>query len=149
MLSLRAVLCLFLLTACAASQSTAPDTPWRAELATSGGFSGRGLGNLSIDSDRKLTLTTMTSKSCTFDATAEELATFGRLVGTANAEGWAASYAPENECCDRIEYLLTVDEAGKVGKTRWIDDPKPLPADVTALAQAFAKLRETYAPRCR
>ncbi|HEX7155072.1 MAG TPA: hypothetical protein VF618_26590 [Thermoanaerobaculia bacterium] len=151
MLSLRAFFSIVIFsTACAASQPAAPATPWRVELTTSGGITGRGTGNVTVHSDRKLELTNMAGKSCTFEATEEELATFTRLVGAARPDKWEASYAPENECCDRIEWTLTLDEAGKVGKTRWIDDPgKPLPADVEALAAAFRKARETYHSQCR
>lgn len=151
MLSLRVIsFAVVFSTACAASQSNRPATPWHVTMETSGGITGGGVGNLTIHSDRKLEVTTMARRSCSFEATEEELATFTRLVADARPEQWEASYAPENECCDRIDWRLTIDEAGKTATTRWIDDPgKPLPRDVEALGAAFRALRERYHQQCR
>lgn len=147
------LLMLVTITSCAASQSAAPKTPWKISLDTSGGMAGRGAGNFSIDSDGNVAVTTMTRKRCTFKATDEELRHFTELLANAKPNTWKASYAPENRCCDRFEYALTIDEAGTVTKTEWIDDPLPMPKDLAGIADAMTRsatsLRAVYLPRCQ
>ena len=145
-------LAVLLLMSCAASQSSAPVTPWRIEVTSAGGFTGRGTGNWSIGSDGKIAVTSAGGKSCTFEATAGELARFETLLANARPETWKASYAPEDRCCDRIEYTLTVDQGGVQRKTEWIDDPLPMPRDLLAIVDAIIgdapSLRMTYADKC-
>jgi hypothetical protein len=138
MLSRIAALAVILLAACAATQSK-PQTPWRVELATSGGIAGRGLGNVTVDSDGNVSVTTMTRKSCTAHATAQELSRIETLLAGSHAERWG-SYFPENKCCDRIEYRLTYAEHA----AEWIDDGPPRPEDVVKLAEALTALRTKY-----
>ncbi|HEX2060401.1 MAG TPA: hypothetical protein VHK90_06645 [Thermoanaerobaculia bacterium] len=141
-----------MLAACAASHSR-PKTPWRLELVSSGGFAGRGNGNYAIDSDANIRYETMQGKQCTFEATDAELARFTELLGNAKPETWKESYVPENSCCDRFEYELTVDEAGTKRTVRWIDDPLPMPPDLDAIADAIVggadSIRVRYSERCR
>jgi len=145
-------LAMVLLMSCAASQ-THSDGPWRIEVTTSGGLVGRGAGNYAVDSDGKISLTTTAGRSCTFQATAGELARLNKLVGAARPDAWKDSYAPENRCCDRFEYNLTLDRAGVQRTTEWIDDPLPMPADLQAIADAIVggpgSLRVDYGPRCQ
>lgn len=141
-----------LLMSCAASQ-TQTEGPWRIEVTTSGGFAGRGAGNYTVDSDGKLTVKTMNGESCSYELKADELARFAKLVGAAKPDAWKESYAPENRCCDRIEYNLTLDRNGSKRATEWIDDPLPMPADLQALADAIVgpppSLRINYGNPCR
>ncbi|HEX7831792.1 MAG TPA: hypothetical protein VF787_19205 [Thermoanaerobaculia bacterium] len=147
------LLMLMTFASCAASQSTTPVTPWKLELTTAGGFSGRGNGAYTIDSSGNITIKTIGGKSCSFTATADELRRFNELLAKAKPREWKASYAPEDRCCDRIEYTLTLDQAGTVTKTEWIDDPLPMPADLTAIAEAInggaTSLRVVYVPQCK
>lgn len=144
-MKLSAFLMLILsLTSCAASQSTAPATPWKLELTTSGGITGRGNGSVSLDSAGALAITTIANKSCSFDASADELRRFTELLAAAHPERWNESYAPENKCCDRIEYTLRYDAAGKMTETSWIDDPLPMPADLTAVTEALSALKNGH-----
>ncbi|HYH06963.1 MAG TPA: hypothetical protein VEK11_07860 [Thermoanaerobaculia bacterium] len=145
-------LTMMILTACAASH-TKPKTPWRIDLVTSGGFAGKGNGNYAISSDGKITITSMGGKVCTFDAAADELAKFETLVANAKPADWKESYIPENPCCDRFQYDLTLDQDGAKRVTRWVDDPDPMPQDLAAIAAALTgpdgSLRVRYQERCR
>jgi len=141
------------LTMCAASHSK-PQTPWRVEIATSGGIAGRGMGTFAIASDGTVSVKTMTGTTCSNRATDDEIARIEELLAAARPEQWSASYAPENRCCDRFEYTLTIEEADRKTTTEWIDDPLPMPADLTALADAIvgggeASLRRKYGELCR
>jgi hypothetical protein len=138
------LLMLMTLTSCAASQSAAPPTPWKLSLTTSGGFAGRGNGSVSLDSSGAIAVTTIANKSCTFTASADELQQFTNLLAAARPDAWKASYAPENKCCDRIEYTLTYDAAGKVTETSWIDDPLPMPGDLVAVSEALSALKNAH-----
>ncbi len=129
-------------------------TPWRVEIATSGGIAGKGLGKFAIASDGTVSVTTMTGRSCSYRATEDELARFDELLAAATPEKWRDSYAPENRCCDRIEYMLTFDEADQKFATEWIDDPLPMPEDLVAISDAVVgasetSLRRRYGELCR
>jgi hypothetical protein len=147
-LSAAAVL---LLVACAASQSTAMK-PWRIDVTTSGGITGRGNGGWGIDSDGKVSARTMSGRSCTFEATAEERQRFDTLLANARPDTWKDSYVPEDNCCDRIEYRMTVVRGGEERKIVWIDDPLPMPKDLEAIASAVTgtapSLRTEYGGKC-
>ena len=156
-------LAVLLFVSCAASQggeaerekgeaSSQAAAPWRIEVTSSGGITGRGAGNYSIASDGKITLRSMTGKNCTFQATPAELARFEQLVANARPNAWSASYKPENSCCDRFEYELTLDRAGAQRKTDWVDDPAPMPRDLAAITEAITggpgSLRVVYGEKC-
>jgi hypothetical protein len=152
MLSFRTIFpALLLATACAASRNELPE-PWRVEVRTEGGFAGRGIGTFAIGSNGTVEVTTMQGKRCTFQASEEERRRFRELLTNARPEQWSASYVPPDPCCDRIEYTLTL-EAGANRTTTWIDQPLPMPADLTAVAEAIVggaeSLRVTYDPRCQ
>ena len=141
-----------LVMSCAAAQSK-PAEPWRVEVRTEGGIAGKGIGSYAVSSDGTISVVSMARVACTFRATDEELDRIRTLLANAHPETWRASYAPEDRCCDRIEYTLTVDQAGTVHTTEWIDDALPMPKDLSALAGAMTgpkpSLRDTYSARCR
>ena len=128
-MKLSALAMILMMTSCAASQSHS-EGPWRIAVTSSGGLMGKGAGNYAIDSDGKIEVTTIGGKTCTYQATAEELARFRKLIDQARPDTWKESYAPENRCCDRFEYNLTLDRAGSERTTEWIDDPLPMPKDI-------------------
>ncbi len=147
---LSAFLLTLLGTGCAASQ-TAPQRPWRIEVTTSGGITGRGAGDYSIASDGKATAKLFDGRTCTFDAPVDRIEA---LLADARPGEWKESYVPENDCCDRISYRLVYDEAGRMTATSWIDDPLPMPADLIALSGAIiggeaTSIRMLAAERCR
>jgi hypothetical protein len=148
----RIFLSLMIVVACTAARS-AQERPWRIEVTTSGGLAGRGIGTFAIDSDGKIAIRRMNGEPCSYDASKEELARIERLLGDATPDRWRESYLPENTCCDRIEYAMTIDEAGEIASTRWLDAPPPMPQDLTALANAIVggekSIRAESAERCR
>ncbi|HVG23742.1 MAG TPA: hypothetical protein VND45_06275 [Thermoanaerobaculia bacterium] len=131
----RICLSMMIVAACAAARS-APERPWKVELTSSGGITGRGSGSAAVDSEGKIV-----TDRCSYEASPEELQRIETLLAQAHPERWRESYVPEKNCCDRVEYALTVDEAGKVKTTRWIDGPEELPRDLRALAEAMTPLR--------
>ena len=134
------LLVLLILFGCAAAPVK---RPWKLELVTSGGFTGRGSGAITIESSGAMHLKTASGKECTVTATADELKRYESLLGAAQPEKWKPSYAPENRCCDRIEYDLTLTIADKTYKTEWISAPLPMPEDLTAIGDALgATMRE-------
>lgn len=146
------MMAMMLFAACAASHSK-PSQPWRIDIVTAGGFAGRGTGSFAIASDGTITITSMGGRSCTFQATGEELQRFETLLGNAQPEKWKDSYVPENPCCDRFEYKMTVDEAGVKRETQWVDDPDPMPNDLAAIVEAMVggekSLRVQYGSQCQ
>ena len=143
---------MMLMLSCAAS-SSAPREPWSIAVTSSGGLAGRGAGSYSIDSAGEVAVTSMSGKSCTFRATDAELARFRELLTNAQPERWKDSYVPEESCCDRFQYEMTIDEAGAKTVVTWIDDPEPMPEDLAALTNAMTgappSLRVTYGGQCR
>lgn len=138
---------LLALTSCAAANR--PLAPWKIELTTSGGIAGKGTGSYTIDSDGAITVTTMTGTQCTYKATDQELRTLTELLTDARPTTWKSSYSPENICCDRITYSLRVTAAGATKPVSWIDDPLPMPHDLSALADAVRAQLHASAERCR
>ena len=150
-MKLSIITTMMLMLSCAASRTT-PAEPWSISVTSSGGLAGKGAGSYSIDSAGDIHVTSMTGKRCSFRATDEELARFRELLMNARPESWKESYVPKESCCDRFEYEMTIDEAGKKRTVRWIDDPDPMPADLAALTNAMVgpppSLRVTYGGQC-
>jgi hypothetical protein len=150
-MKLSVIAMMVMMMSCAASQ-TAPAEPWSVEVTSSGGLAGKGAGSYAIRSNGEVTVTSMMGRTCTFQATEAELARFRELLTNAKPESWAGSYIPEESCCDRFEYELTLNEAGKTRKVTWIDDPAPMPKDLEALTNAMVgppeSLRVTYGGKC-
>lgn len=151
-MKLSTITMMLLILSCAASR-TAPAEPWSVEVTSSGGIAGRGAGSFAIDSTGRVSVTTMTRKSCTFQATDEEMNRFRELVANARPDAWSESYVPKDSCCDRFEYELTLDLAGTKKTVKWIDDPAPMPKDLAALTSAMVgtppSLRVTYGAKCQ
>jgi hypothetical protein len=146
------MMAMMVFAACAASHSK-PSQPWRIEIVTAGGFAGKGAGNFAISSDGNIAVTAMGGRSCTYKATDEELRRFETLLGNAHPEKWKESYVPENPCCDRFEYKMTLDEGDVKRETQWVDDPDPMPQDLAAIVEAMVggekSLRVQYGSQCR
>ena len=136
-----ALITLMILFGCALT----PRRPWKLELTTSGGFTGRGNGAIAIGSDGALVVRAPGGGAeCSFTATADELKRFESLIANARPEKWRDTYAPENKCCDRIEYVLTLTIAKKTYTTNWIDAPLPMPKDLSALAAALQQSKQEH-----
>jgi hypothetical protein len=143
---------MLLMWSCAAAR-TRPVEPWSVSVTSSGGLAGKGAGSYSINSNREVSVTTMTGKTCSFPASDATMAQFNAILTKAKPEAWGTSYIPEDACCDRFEYELTLDEAGTKHTVKWIDDPLAMPADLKALTDAMVggdpSLRVTYGAMCR
>ena len=152
-MKLSVMIAMMLTTLSCAATRTQPIEPWSIDVTSSGGLAGKGAGSYAIDSAGKISVTTMTGKSCTFQATDEERSRFRELLTNARPDTWSASYIPEDPCCDRFEYELTLDEAGVKHTVKWIDDPLPMPRDLEALTNAMVgpppSLRVTYGAQCQ
>jgi len=146
------ILGMVLVMSCAAAQSK-PAGPWRIEVRTEGGIAGKGVGTYAISSDGAISVVSMSGMKCSYRATPEELERIGLLLGAAHPETWKASYAPEDRCCDRIQYTMTVEQDGDTRTTEWIDDPLPMPKDLRDLSAAMMgpapSIRDSYSARCR
>lgn len=147
------LLTVVLVSGCTATYA-APTRPWRVEVATDGGFTGRGIGTYALDSDATATARLMNGKGCTFTLSADELANFESILANARPDRWKESYVTESTCCDRILYELTWDDADGERSTRWIDAPLPMPDDLVALSNAIVggdatSIRMLAAERCK
>lgn len=150
MLSSRVIFLLVLLLGCTASQSAPAEDvvePWRLDLSSSGGIHGRGAGTFALHSDGAVAVTTMAGQKCEARADAATMRRFAEALAQAKPDRWAASYKPENCCCDRYEWVLTFEQAGKKWETNWVEEPKPMPKDLQAIVEAFRLLRTDY--ECR
>lgn len=141
MLSPHSLLALLMFAACAGSATTQADAPWRLELTSSGGITGRGLGALTIDSKGAVVLKTVRGKTCELRESDDALRRLAAEVQAATPERWAESYVPENNCCDRVEWTLVFERGATKRETRWIDDPKPMPRDLAAIVRTLDSLR--------
>lgn len=144
MFSRRSLFAVLLLVACAGSTAKPADGPWRLQLTSSGGITGRGHGALTIDSKGTVVVKTMTGKTCELRESDEALAKLAAEVHAATPDRWAASYVPENNCCDRIQWVLTFERGGEKRETEWIDDPKPMPKDLAAIVRTLAAMRAKH-----
>lgn len=143
---------MLMMLSCAATR-TSPVEPWSVSVTSSGGLAGRGAGSYSINSAGEVTVTTITGKNCVMHASEETMSQFRTLLTNARPNAWSESYIPEESCCDRFEYQLTLDEAGTKHTVKWIDDPAPMPKDLAALTNAMVggdpSLRVTYGEKCK
>ena len=146
MLSRSSVLTFLLAIACAASPAKVT-RPWRVEFLTSGGLSGRGVGNVTLDSDGKLEITTITRKACSYEVSDAAVDEIEALLAESRPHKWG-SYVPESRCCDRVEYSLVYADSRGENRAVWIDNPLPLPEDVVKLSKAMAALRNKYSAEC-
>jgi hypothetical protein len=146
------LLSVILIVGCAASNAS-PAEPWRIEVTSSGGLAGRGAGDYAVASDGTVTAKLFNGRACTFQLTPTELGHIRTLLARTKRKQWKESYIPEESCCDRFTYVLTVDEAGAVTTTKWIDSPLPMPPDLEALADAMVggakSIRVISADRCQ
>jgi len=141
-----------MLFACAATRSK-PMGPWTIEVTSSGGLAGRGAGSYTVDSTGNVSVVTMARKSCTFRATDADVDRIASLLAEAKPESWSPSYKPKDLCCDRFEYTMTITEGESKRTVEWIDDPPPMPADLTAIIAAMMggeeSVRVKYGAQCR
>ena len=128
---------------------------WTIEIETSGGFSGRGTGGVSLSSDGRAQASTETL-TCQGRLTTAELKTIGRLIGRARPEKWRPSYTrPDNPHgrADQFRYTLSlsVSTEGNLKRyeTFWYDETGgELPSDLRSLGEAVWAARERIIASC-
>ena len=136
MLSLRSLLLLTVFAACSAKPVT---QPWKLELTSSGGFTGRGVGSFTLDSTGAAVTTTLDGRTCTLrvpDATVQKIAS-----ALATRTRWTESYMPKNQCCDRVTWTMKIDVGGVPRTLRWMERSKDMPRELNAAIEVLEKLR--------
>jgi hypothetical protein len=92
---------------------------WRVAIATDGGFTGRGIGGVTIE------------------GAANHDAALARAVAGARPEQWKREYLkPGNPhgYADQVHYTLTLTRDGRASTTSWYDDAREqLPPDLSVL----------------
>lgn len=133
-------------------KSTVP-ARWSLELMTSGGFTGRGLGNVKIESRGPVTATDMTRRTCEGTMLGLEKEQIEKFVAAAAAEEWKGSYArPENPygAADQVSYSMTLEATDAQPKTTsWFDENiSSLPPNLTKLRDAAWAIRKRVMDEC-
>jgi hypothetical protein len=118
--------------------------PWKLELKTSGGFTGRGAGSVTIESNGNVHVRSLVNGECNLNASDAELKRLETLLAAARPDRWRPSYAPENRCCDRLNYDFTLTFGEKKDEkkyvTEWISAPLPMPKDLAELSDAVLQI---------
>ncbi len=131
----------------------AADEPgWRIEVTTSGGFTGRGTGGITVSSDGALAI----RSDCTLHLVESDLHDVRALVEKAKPQEWKPSYVKPtnpNGCCDMVKTTLTMTRGGARWTSTWFDDHLPMPPDLEAIVSALfdpgsKSLRSRYKPQC-
>jgi hypothetical protein len=124
---------------------------WKIEITTTGGFTGRGAGSMTVAADGNIVV----RPGCKLRLSAEDLKKLGELIEKAKPQEWKASYAVPanpNGCCDMIGYTLTMTRAGTRRTATWYDDHLPFPPDLDAIVSALwgapAAMRSRYKTQC-
>jgi hypothetical protein len=156
MSALRLLCCLLLM-------ATAPQpVTFVLELDTSGGFTGRGRGGVTIGSDGTVRAsrvggTNREASACRGQLGADEISSLQKAVAGATQQPWPASFAPAGDmgCCDRMKWTLRVDaradgNRAETFSTSWYDgNEQHMPKELTAVRDgALAALKQTLAT-CR
>ena len=118
--------------------------PWKLELTTSGGFTGQGSGAITVDSAGAIHVKQPFHGECDARATAAEVAGFEALLKDARPAKWRESYMPENQCCDRVSFHLTLTIADRSWTTEWMS-PEPMPKDLAAIGDELVKTMQAHA----
>ena len=118
--------------------------PWRVEVATHGGLSGRGAGGVKIHSSGDVEVFTPSGKRCEVRLERAAVAKVERALERARPERWRPRYfVPDNPtgCCDQVSTTLAVVRAeGGVERqivTGWYDESRQLvPNDAVRVYEA-------------
>lgn len=124
---------------------------WALAITSSGGFIGRGAGNLSIDSDGVVRRWGQLPTVGTGNAQAVALQPLATAIAAARLDAWHACYVrPANPdgCCDLFSYTLTLrrrvaDQTDETYQFYWYSDSaERLPLDARAIVDAARKLAD-------
>ncbi|MGE0128401.1 MAG: hypothetical protein AB7U82_10005 [Blastocatellales bacterium] len=131
-------------------------TGWKLEIETSGGFSGKGVGGISVGSDGKFSASSEIRRACEDKLSSDEIKAMEKLISQAKPDKWRKSYArPGNPhgYADQFIYTLkiSVDKAGgsRSYETSWYDETRDvLPSDLDSLVKELWKLRDRAVAKC-
>ncbi|MCG3163735.1 MAG: hypothetical protein JMDDDDMK_05180 [Acidobacteria bacterium] len=131
-------------------------TSWTIEIETSGGFSGKGVGGVSVGSDGQVSASSEARRACKSDASSEEIKAIEKLISQSKPGKWRKSYArPGNPrgYADQFSYTLkiSVDKPGgsQSYETSWYDETKDsLPSDLDSLVKELWKVRDRVVAKC-
>jgi hypothetical protein len=130
----------------AARQLPAGANAFVIDLDTSGGFTGRGLGGVTIDSEGQvrgsgLGGTNRQSSKCRTQLPEEDLKSLRVALEAARVQPWPETFAPAGDdgCCDRHRWTLRLEQRlangqARTAKTMWYDaNESRLPNEVTVM----------------
>lgn len=132
-----------------------PRASWKIEIETSGGLTGRGIGNTHVNSDGRAHITGETG-DCERKLVALRLKPVSRAVTVAMPARWRKSYLrPDNPrgAADQIRYALRLTlrtgKRAKVYETFWFDETQErLPSDLRLLVEALNASRDELLAGC-
>lgn len=144
----RMIVLLLVAVALATAPTAGAAAPWRVEVATHGGLSGRGAGAVKVRSNGDLEVVTPEGKRCEVRLERAALAKVEQSVQRARPERWRPRYfLPDNPtgCCDQVSTTLAVirgqQGAEKQSVTGWYDESRQLAArDALGLYEAAMDL---------
>jgi hypothetical protein len=146
------------------ASQTSPDTPaWRAELKSSGGFTGRGMGGVAVQADGTVSLIRFGvvggqkdwETICTVRLP-EKTTPIADALRASQTETWRDRYLPPGSpdgCCDQLQWELEVtrtteDKAPTTQRTSWIGDAASLPENLARLRTALMDAWKAAKPVC-
>jgi hypothetical protein len=127
-----------------------PESPaWRAELRSSGGFTGRGVGGVAVQADGTIALLQFGvvggqgrawEPTCTLKLP-DRITPVADALRASKPETWRERYNPDG-CCDHLQWDLeisrtTAGEPPVRARTSWIGDDAELPDDLGRLRKAL------------
>jgi hypothetical protein len=114
--------------------------PWRVEVATHGGVSGRGAGAVKITSTGDAEVVAPSGQRCRVRLASAELARVANAVRHVEPARWRPRYyLPDNPtgCCDQTATTLALLRGRRPEVTGWYDESRQLvAADALALHDA-------------
>jgi hypothetical protein len=142
---------LVLATAALVTHRPAPQLPpgqlaFVMDLDTTGGFTGRGRGGVTVDSDGHVRAARIgglnrDASECRAQLAADELESLQRAVAVGRLQTWPETFAPAGDtgCCDRIKWTLRLqhreaDDRVRTVVTTWYDaNEERLPKDAAVI----------------
>ncbi len=141
-----------LFPSCSVTTSSRSST-WSIQMNTSGGLTGRGNGNVVIDSQGQIVyekpdFPNKQSPPCKGSLSDDDLRELKTAVDKTKPEGWKiaglAVAAP-----DAFGYHLTLRREKETYEVEWYDNTsEKLPADIKALYTIIGRLRDQQAKKC-
>jgi hypothetical protein len=143
------------------AESSAPE--WRVELRSSGGFTGRGMGGVAVETDGTVAVMQFGvvgsqkgwQTSCSMRMP-EKIEPVAEALRAAQPDTWRERYLPPGNpdgCCDLIQWDLEIswNVVGKPpdrARTSWVGDVKELPEDVSRLRAALMEIWKVAKSSC-